>query len=284
MGVVYQISLKEGERKYVGSTVDFSGRKTQHFGRLRNETHCNKHLQRAYNKHGEENLKFSILATCPPEYCRKLEQWFLDNYVNWDHDFNMSRNAEGSNSIEVHKYTLEGVYLKSFKSVKEAALSVGVNYQSISACCRSLIKSCGGFQWSYEKSMNIGPMEYNYFGKSVHCYNLKGDYIRTYNSKSAAEKDLNIRLSSSLVLENISRGGYQFRYVEDVRDVLTNIGKGRLFSKKVVQIKDGKSIEIFENAKKAQRKTHIDSSSISKAAKGVRKTAGGYVWKYIEII
>lgn len=36
-------------------------------------------LQRAWNKYGEENFEFKILVLCPPEYCIKLEQWFLDN-------------------------------------------------------------------------------------------------------------------------------------------------------------------------------------------------------------
>jgi hypothetical protein len=46
----------------------------------------------------------------------------------------------------------------------------------------------------------------------------------------------------------------------------------------------GREIARFTTPSEAQRMTGIDSSSISKAARGVRNTAGGYGWKYIDVL
>ena len=85
---VYIIKNLVNNKCYVGSTAKqhfqksmsgFYRRFEHHKQALRKNTHSNRHLQRAWNKYQECNFKFEILAYCPPEYCIKLEQWFIDN-------------------------------------------------------------------------------------------------------------------------------------------------------------------------------------------------------------
>lgn len=85
---VYKITNLITNKFYIGSTSKihrwksmsgFYRRFEHHKQGLRANTHGNRHLQNAWNKRGEHNFKFEILATCPPEYCIKLEQWFIDN-------------------------------------------------------------------------------------------------------------------------------------------------------------------------------------------------------------
>ena len=49
----------------------------------------------------------------------------------------------------VIQYEMNGNAIKIWDSMKEAAEVVGVKYQSISRCCRGLIKSSGGYMWSF---------------------------------------------------------------------------------------------------------------------------------------
>ena len=49
--------------------------------------------------------------------------------------------------------------------------------------------------------------------------------------------------------------------------------------KKVLCVETG---VIYESIKEASRQTGIDNSGISKVCRGVRKTAGGYHWQYID--
>lgn len=77
---VYIISF--GNRNYVGSSIDLDRRKYEHLYRLKNKTQSNIILQRCFDKYGIEKFNFNIVAICPPEYCIKLEQWFIDNTPN----------------------------------------------------------------------------------------------------------------------------------------------------------------------------------------------------------
>ena len=55
--------------------------------------------------------------------------------------------------------------------------------------------------------------------------------------------------------------------------------------KKVAQYDiEGNLIAVYEGVREAGRVTGISHKSISKVARGVkyRKTAGGYVWKYLQ--
>lgn len=75
---VYLIEINS--KKYVGSTtVGFNRRWNDHLRALIKGIHCNKHLQRAYNKYGKDSLKFSILETVQiKEECIHIEQKYID--------------------------------------------------------------------------------------------------------------------------------------------------------------------------------------------------------------
>lgn len=51
------------------------------------------------------------------------------------------------NNKPVMQFDLEGNYIQTFKSRKEAAKSVNRNETQISECCYSNGRSCGGYQW-----------------------------------------------------------------------------------------------------------------------------------------
>lgn len=69
-------------KNYVGSSSNLKKRLREHFSCLKKNNHPNKRLQNAYNKYGEFCFSYKIVATCPPEYLIKLEQWFIDNTKN----------------------------------------------------------------------------------------------------------------------------------------------------------------------------------------------------------
>jgi len=76
---VYKITNTINNKFYIGSANNLKRRKSEHFCNLKYNKHCNKKLQYSYNKYGKNNFEFEILATCPKEYCVKLEQWFINN-------------------------------------------------------------------------------------------------------------------------------------------------------------------------------------------------------------
>ena len=50
---------------------------------------------------------------------------------------------------------------------------------------------------------------------------------------------------------------------------------------RVKENKDGKLINKYDSLKTASKNTNIDDSSIGAVCNNKRKTAGGYVWKFI---
>lgn len=76
---IYAIQNIINLKCYIGSATNLHRRFIEHQSALNRNEHYNSYLQRSYNKYGENNFKFYILANCPTEYLLKLEQWFIDN-------------------------------------------------------------------------------------------------------------------------------------------------------------------------------------------------------------
>ena len=84
---IYKLINKITEDFYIGSASrigksnslsGFYVRFDKHKRQLNNNSHYNRFLQNSWNKYGGKNFEFEILATCPSEYCIKLEQYFID--------------------------------------------------------------------------------------------------------------------------------------------------------------------------------------------------------------
>lgn len=75
---IYTIRNKTNGNRYVGSAVNIKRRRDQHKSALRKSTHENGHLQRVWNKYGEDDFEFRVLFYCDPEMCIVFEQRAMD--------------------------------------------------------------------------------------------------------------------------------------------------------------------------------------------------------------
>jgi len=73
-GVVYKIQNKLDGKPYIGMSKDYKRRWKEHRDGLRKDKHPNNHLQRAWNRDGEENFKFEIIHDGIP----------LGDLVDWE--------------------------------------------------------------------------------------------------------------------------------------------------------------------------------------------------------
>lgn len=64
---VYGIRNITNGKLYIGSSCNIRRRFSDHKNQLRNGTHSNVHLLRAWGLYGEKNFTFSVLEECPPE-------------------------------------------------------------------------------------------------------------------------------------------------------------------------------------------------------------------------
>jgi len=74
---VYAIVNKINYNMYIGSAINIKARWRVHRSRLRKGEHHSKHLQGAWNKYGEDNFNFIVLAECDENNILKYEQYYL---------------------------------------------------------------------------------------------------------------------------------------------------------------------------------------------------------------
>lgn len=89
---VYEIRCQSNGRIYVGSSTDVGVRFLTHRTRLRAGKHDNAHLQRAWDKYGEEDFVFEVVGTCNPDETYDQEQKRFGLYP-WKKLFNIARDA-----------------------------------------------------------------------------------------------------------------------------------------------------------------------------------------------
>lgn len=93
--VIYKIRNVVNDKFYVGSTVDSRKRFWAHRKALRLGTHDCIHLQRAWNKYGEDCFKFEIVEQLDSrDALYPAEQKWLDEHFGKDHCYNVAAHAD----------------------------------------------------------------------------------------------------------------------------------------------------------------------------------------------
>lgn len=109
---------------------------------------------------------------------------------------------EGINTktlIEIHKYTLEGVYIESYHSASEAIRQNNLSSSSSLAKSTNKPKVAGGFQWSrvkHNKLQAVKQFQKLTLRKPVNQLDLNGNLIKIWDSAIVASKELNISRGS----------------------------------------------------------------------------------------
>ena len=187
---IYKITNVINEKHYVGSAVNVKKRIITHKRLLKTNTHFNNHLQSSYNKHGINNFIYEIIEITKKENMIEHEQYWIDKLEanNNSKGYNKRIIAASNLGIEasdetkeklrishlgnkrspeaqikitasqnkkICQFDMNGNYIQTYDSLKEAANSIGVNYASgISACARRKIPSSNGYRWCFEKDLN----------------------------------------------------------------------------------------------------------------------------------
>lgn len=77
-------------------------------------------------------------------------EWVLSSY-NKQHAFLKQENRK-SRGKAVSQYTKEGIFIKTFDTITEAAQELNCCVSAISNCCLGRTKTSQGFQWSFVES------------------------------------------------------------------------------------------------------------------------------------
>jgi len=193
----------------------------------------------------------------------------------------------------VNQYSLEGKFIKTFESIRDASLETGISNSNITCVCSDLYesKSAGMYLWKYNNGnfSDIKPF-INKCMKSVAQYTLDGELLKVFKSVASAANELNVFKGRSEISrvcngELSSSYGFMWRYVEN-NNVLKKIEKYELHStksKKIHMYKDNILLNSFYTIFEAAKKTNKSRSAISKYINGKSIDKQGYIWKNIDL-
>lgn len=125
---IYCIKNNVNNHCYIGQTINFNQRKSKHLSSLRLGNHCNKHLQHAFDKYGENNFTFTIIEEINDySIIGEREKYWIDKigYYNIDTGRNgftptalrNIKNAHQNNNINRDKRKLSDLQAKYIMAI-----------------------------------------------------------------------------------------------------------------------------------------------------------------------
>lgn len=152
---IYMIQNKVNGKRYIGKSVNLKQRWSTHQSRLDRNVHKNDYLQNSWDKYGNDAFKFFILEYVSQDRLLDREQWYLDNIITFNEDYNLSRNATGGGSSLIDRSGERHGRLMCTEEYKRRGTS-GTFWKCV---C-----DCGEITWVNSKYLGDGTT------KSCGCY------------------------------------------------------------------------------------------------------------------
>lgn len=116
---IYKITNTIDGKIYIGQTVNYEKRKTRHLNSLKNGNHHNEHLQKSFNKYGEDQFKIELIQECKSEELDELEKLYIKdlNACDCNKGYNMMHGGQ------IYREFTKEVRMKMSKTRKGVKLS-----------------------------------------------------------------------------------------------------------------------------------------------------------------
>lgn len=263
---IYAIVNQLNNHKYVGSSKNIRSRIYQHCYKLGKNVHHSIHLQRAYNKYGQDKFIVLILEICEP--IRDTLIFLEQKYLDLNPEYNIAKLASCPAQL---------VQSQTTKDKRAAKLR--------------------GKKRSEEFKQRLSSITMNKTGKAVDQFDLDGNYLRTFNSTAQASRYCGDYTTRGVAIQYCCNKkakqchGFQWRWHSNNP---SNIGKYISHSMDMIE-KSKKKIykydtndlflkeyESISDAAREIGKPNIIAtcSNIVQCAKGNKQQAYGFKWKY----
>lgn len=203
-------------------------------------------------------------------HLRGIRKTYKGYFWSYENKFNYIPAKDVRKKID--KYTLNGEYITTYNSAKEAQESVNAtNSHSIIGVCNGKFMKAFNYVWryagdSYNKYQNFMVLKNNSFsyGKSVDMYSKDKEFLKTFNSMVDAATEIDAdktNISACCLGKARSVKGYIFRFHGDSIDVYPCEGKTQ---KQPILVYDlsGNLLNIYPSKNKASKEIGINYHKI----------------------
>lgn len=160
MKAIYIIKNKQNDKIYIGSATNFKNRLSRHKSDLNQDRHHNIHLQRAWNKHGEDSFEFFMLEKVEKsEDLISREQHYIDLHNSVDNKvgYNIAPIAGSSLGVKHTQETKDKFSERNIKRYKDPENRKKTGDASRKAWCKPGVKEAASKRmkkrWSDEEEL-----------------------------------------------------------------------------------------------------------------------------------
>lgn len=286
---IYKITNIENNKVYIGSSKDIYQRWTRHRSDLSKNKHHSIHLQRAWNKFGENKFIFEILEECPDTILFEKEQEWYNHFKCWNDEF-------GYNCSKVAKCPLSSATLDSLKAGKHT-----ITYEQFGDIVDLLCNTDISIPEIAKITNSPERTIYQIYYKEQYA-NLTQDcsFIKRLNKGAHVLNESEVKEIIELLKQNDFSSDIAKKYgvgvstIDDIRnhktwkyltqDVVFDSIAGRtrvLNNKPVCQFSlDGKYMRTFSSAREVEKELGIGFKQISQVCNRHKRMAHGFIWRF----
>jgi len=210
--VTYIYFLKDinsHEPRYIGKSNNPFKRLRQHkYNALRTKspTYKQRWIRKVINN--DSDIECVILEVCDIDKFEIVEKKWMDYFKEYGYDLTNSDDTGQGNtnrrrdiidgaaekiSKKVFKFDLNGLFLKEYKSCREAGRVLGISHGNIVKCCNGVFKHTAGYIFRYDRDCEIEPIgEPNAVKKEVVEVCVDGVVLDNWSSISECGQQTNI--------------------------------------------------------------------------------------------
>lgn len=192
---IYKIENLLNHHVYIGQSINIEERWQEH--RRNGIADKNAEYKIWYNypiycamrKYGLDNFEFTILEETLPEQLNERERYWINYYNSYQNGYNATTGGDGHCQItESQRQKIIEMWNQSYL-MNDISAKLQIDKHTIISILKQYEPSYNTEEARYRGSIASGKAH----RKSVDCYDIYNNYLRTYNSISDAAKHLNIQ-------------------------------------------------------------------------------------------
>lgn len=202
---IYSITNIVNYKKYIGQSVNIERRLSNHKWALKHNKHNNDHLQKSFNKYGEDYFVFEIICECDQNQLDEREQFYIELYDCMNP--HCGYNSESGGNLHKHHSEASISKMKEVHSGERGSMYGKKHTEATKAIMRN--KALGRVL-SDETKQKLSEAHKGKLAKQLYC--IEADTIFPSSLEAAEFAGLKSRSS---IFENIAgRKSYAGRHPE----------------------------------------------------------------------